>query len=155
MKKSVLIVGAGHGLSSSLARLCAENNMSVALVARNIKKLENLAKDINATLHKCDTSKINEVSNLFKNLDQTIGTPDLVVYNPSARVRGPIEDLDPEDTLKALKVTCFGAFLVAQQATKRCLKEGMEVFFLQAHLQELKDFQTHLYLQWVSLASEV
>ena len=79
MKKSVLIVGAGHGLSSSLARLCAENNMSVALVARNIKKLENLAKDINATLHKCDTSEINEVSNLFKNLDQTIGTPDLVV----------------------------------------------------------------------------
>ena len=140
MKKSVLIVGAGHGLSSSLARLCAENNMSVALVARNIKKLENLAKDINATLHKCDTSEINEVSNLFKNLDQTIGTPDLVVYNPSARVRGPIEDLDPEDTLKALKVTCFGAFLVAQQATKRMLKRGNGSIFFTGASAGVKGF---------------
>ena len=52
MKKSVLIVGAGHGLSSSLAKLCAENNMSVGLVARNIEKLEDLAKDIDATLLK-------------------------------------------------------------------------------------------------------
>jgi short-subunit dehydrogenase len=140
MKKSVLIVGAGHGLSSSLARLCTENNMSVALVARNIKKLENLAKDINATLHKCDTSEINEVSNLFKNLDQTIGTPDLVVYNPSARVRGPIEDLDPEDTLKALKVTCFGAFLVAQQATKRMLKRGNGSIFFTGASAGVKGF---------------
>jgi len=49
MKKSVLIVGAGHGLSSSLARLCAENNMSVALVARNIKKTREFSKR-----HKCN-----------------------------------------------------------------------------------------------------
>jgi len=140
MKKSVLIVGAGHGLSSSLAKLCAENNMSVGLVARNIEKLEDLAKDIDATLHSCDTSEINEVSDLFENLDKTLGTPDLVVYNPSARVRGPIEDLDAQKTLEALKITCFGAFLVAQQAAKRMLKRGNGSIFFTGASAGVKGF---------------
>ncbi|MFQ3355980.1 MAG: short-subunit dehydrogenase, partial [Paracoccaceae bacterium] len=82
MKSSVLIVGAGNGLSASLARLCATNNMSVALAARDIEKLRGLAQETGATLHRCDASDIDEVRNLFEDLDATTGTPELVVYNP-------------------------------------------------------------------------
>ena len=53
MSNSVLIVGAGQGLSASLARQCAHDGMSVALAARNIDKLEDLAGETNASLHKC------------------------------------------------------------------------------------------------------
>ena len=42
MSESVLIVGTGPGLSSSLARLCASKGMRVVLVSRNIKKLKDL-----------------------------------------------------------------------------------------------------------------
>ena len=42
MSESVLIVGAGSGLSASLARLCNSNGMKVVLAARNIKKLDSL-----------------------------------------------------------------------------------------------------------------
>ena len=130
MAESVLIVGAGQGLSASLARLCAREGMSVALAARNIDKLDDLAAETNASLHKCDAADNDDVAKLFTELDATIGTPDLVIYNPSARVRGGIADLDPSATLDALKITCFGAFLVAQQAAKRMQMRGSgSIFF--------------------------
>lgn len=130
MAETVLIVGAGQGLSASLARLCAYEGMSVALAARNIDKLDDLATETNASLHKCDAADSDDVAKLFTELDMTIGTPDLVIYNPSARVRGGIAELDPSVTLDALKITCFGAFLVAQQAAKRMQVRGSgSIFF--------------------------
>ena len=42
MNESVLIIGAGSGLSASLARLCSSKNMTVILAARNIDKLKEL-----------------------------------------------------------------------------------------------------------------
>ena len=50
MKNSVLIVGAGKGLSSSLAKIFHSNGYKIGLVARNINKIKNLSNEINATL---------------------------------------------------------------------------------------------------------
>ena len=140
MNRSVLIVGAGAGLSSSLALQCANLGMNVALAARNIEKLEQLSIETKASLHKCDASKIEDVANLFKDLDTELGIPELVVYNPSARFRGAIETLDPEKTKTALDVTCFGAFLVAQQAAKRMLKRGSGSIFFTGASAGVKGF---------------
>lgn len=130
MGGTVLIVGAGKGLSASLGRKFHEQGMSIHLAARNIKKLGAIAGELNAELYQCDASKINEVAQLYSNLDSTIGTPDLVIYNPSSRLPGGIADLDPHATLESLKVTCFGAFLVAQQAAIRMQKRGSgSIFF--------------------------
>jgi NAD(P)-dependent dehydrogenase (short-subunit alcohol dehydrogenase family) len=47
------------------------------------------------------------------------GSPDVVVYNPSARVRGPLIELDPAGVSNALAVSAYGGFLVAQAAARR------------------------------------
>ena len=124
MSQSVLIVGAGSGLSASLTRQCHGAGMKVALAARDGEKAGAVAQETGASLHRCDASSIEDVAALFTALDDSIGTPDLVVYNPSARLHGPITDLDPEATRTAIEVTCFGAFLVAQQAARRMLARG-------------------------------
>jgi NAD(P)-dependent dehydrogenase (short-subunit alcohol dehydrogenase family) len=124
MSQSVLIVGAGSGLSASLARQCHAAGMQVALAARDGEKARAVAQDTGASLHRCDASSIEDVAALFAALDAGTGTPDLVVYNPSARLRGPVTELDPEATRAAIEVTCFGAFLVAQQAARRMLSRG-------------------------------
>jgi NAD(P)-dependent dehydrogenase (short-subunit alcohol dehydrogenase family) len=115
-----LIVGAGEGLSASLARLFARKGMQVALASRNPDKLASLCKETGARAFACDASDAGQVQKLFSAVDQA-GEPDVVVYNPSARVRGPITDLDPADVERALAVCAFGAFLVAQQAARRML----------------------------------
>ena len=130
MKETALIVGAGPGLSSSLTTLLIRNDFRVALAARNIDKLSTLEETLNVDVYPCDASSIDQVRSLFQTLDKTLGTPDLVIYNPSARVRGGIVEVDPEDTQKAINITCFGAFLVAQEAAKRMVERGSgSIFF--------------------------
>jgi NAD(P)-dependent dehydrogenase (short-subunit alcohol dehydrogenase family) len=119
-----LIVGAGAGLSASLARRCAAGGMRVALAARNADKLAGLAGETGARAYAADAAKRESVEALFRAVDQDFGTPDLVVYNPSRRLRGSIVELDPAEVEAAIMVTCFGGFLVGQQAAKRMLPRG-------------------------------
>ena len=123
MSESVLIVGAGSGLSASLAHLCASKGMKVVLAARNIEKLKHLKKETGAYTIKCDATNVKSVTNLFKKTDKIIGAPNLVVYNPSKSLGGSIVDLDPKKAHEAINITCYGGFLVAQQAAKRMLKK--------------------------------
>jgi short-subunit dehydrogenase len=114
--------------------------MEVALAARNIDKLVSLKKEINAKTFKCDASDINEVSSLFRELDQSFGIPNLVIYNPSSRIRGAIRDLDPKETQEAINITCFGGFLVAQEASKRMLKNKKGSIFFTGASASIKGF---------------
>jgi NAD(P)-dependent dehydrogenase (short-subunit alcohol dehydrogenase family) len=128
--ENALIVGAGAGLSASLARLFAKQGLTVALAARSAAKLNELVKETGARAFICDAAKRDDVDKLFADLDAAKRTPDIVVYNPSYRVRGPLAELDPAEVEKSLAITAFGAFLVAQQAVRRMLpkKEGVIIF---------------------------
>jgi short-subunit dehydrogenase len=121
--QSVLIVGAGSGLSASLARAFAQAGMTIALAARSVDKLGPLAKETNAKTFACDASQRADVDKLFAALD-TAGAPDVVVYNASYRTRGPFLELDPVEVEKAIIVSAFAGFLVAQAAVKRMLPRG-------------------------------
>jgi len=131
MNEKVLIVGAGQGLSSSLARLCDSQNMQVVLAARNIEKLKKIKKEINAEIIHCDCSNSENVKELFKKTDKLMGTPNLVVFNASYRPkRTSIIHLEPEEVQIAIQINCFGAYLVAKEAAKRMiLKKKGSIFF--------------------------
>jgi NAD(P)-dependent dehydrogenase (short-subunit alcohol dehydrogenase family) len=128
--KNALIVGAGAGLSASLARMFAREKIRVALAARAIEKLGALCSETGARAYACNATDHDEVERLFGLVEREIGTPDLVVYNASARARGPFLDLVPAEVAQALAVSAFGGFLVAQQAARRMLpnKHGAILF---------------------------
>jgi NAD(P)-dependent dehydrogenase (short-subunit alcohol dehydrogenase family) len=56
---------------------------------------------------------------LFADVEAAGSAPDVVVYNASYRTRGPFIELDPVEVGRALMVTAYGGFLVAQEAAKR------------------------------------
>ncbi|HET9750638.1 MAG TPA: SDR family NAD(P)-dependent oxidoreductase [Casimicrobiaceae bacterium] len=114
--RTSLIVGAGEGLSASVARRFARAGMSVALAARDTGKLESLRDEIGATAFGCDASDPAQVARLFEFVERQSGAPDVVVYNASARARGPFVSLDHEAVRRTLLVSAYGAFLVAQRA---------------------------------------
>ncbi|MGY9003314.1 MAG: SDR family oxidoreductase, partial [Rhodospirillales bacterium] len=88
-QESALIVGAGAGLSASLARMFASQGMKVALTARNTDKLSELASETGAMTAKCDVGDAASVDAMWAEVKERIGVPNIVVYNPSYRVRGP------------------------------------------------------------------
>ena len=119
-----LIVGAGPGLSASLARLFSREGMRVAVAARSTAKLAALSTQTGAQTFACDAVEPDQVARLFGEVEDRIGAPDVVVYNPSGRLRGPLIELNPAEVAGALAVSAFGGFLVAQQAVRRMLPKG-------------------------------
>jgi NAD(P)-dependent dehydrogenase (short-subunit alcohol dehydrogenase family) len=116
-----LIVGAGAGLSASLARALAKDGARVALAARSVDDLDALKRETGAATFACDASRRAEVEKLFAEVEAACGAPEIVIYNASYRTRGPFIDLDPAEVERSIAVSAFGAFLVAQQAVRRML----------------------------------
>jgi len=127
---TALIVGAGSGLSASLARVLAKEGVKVALAARSIGDLDALVRETGGGAFACDASNTADVEKLFVELDASFGAPEIVIYNASYRTRGPLIDLDLAEVEKSIMVSAFGGFLVAQQAVRRMLpkKRGTILF---------------------------
>ncbi len=124
MTEHALIVGAGRGLSASFARRLRADGVAVSLAARDPGKLQELAAELDAYTHACDVADRASVDALFAALDAAGRTPDIVLFNPSARVRGPFVELDPAAVEQAVKVTAIGGFHVAQATVQRLLAKG-------------------------------
>ncbi|RXT46324.1 oxidoreductase [Bosea sp. Tri-44] len=138
--RSALIVGAGSGISASVARALAAQGIKVGLAARNTEKLAALAAETGAATFAVDASDPAAVAGLFEAAEARIGEPDIVIYNASGRLRGPIAELDPAGVAQALAVTAYGAFLVTQQAAKRMLPHGRGAILLTGATAGIKGF---------------
>ena len=138
--EKAIIVGAGLGLSASLARLLSKSGFDLVLASRNVEKNYNLAKETNAKLEECDVTSIQQVENLFKRADDILGTPDLVIFNPSARLRGTVEELDMRAAKKAIEVSTIGALSVAKEAATRMLIRGSGSIFFTGASASVKGF---------------
>ena len=128
--ETALIVGAGAGLSASLARLFSREGIRVALAARNTDKLTDLCNETGAQVFACDAADPAQAASLFEEVERRIGAPDVVVFNASGRARGPFIELVPEEVERSLIVSAFAGFLVAQQAARRMVpkKHGAILF---------------------------
>jgi len=138
--RTALIVGVGSGLSASLARLLTKHAIKVALAARRAGNLTALAQETGAKVLACDATDRGQVTKLFSELENGFGAPDVVIYNASYRTRGPFITLDPADVERALAVTAFGGFLVAQEAAKRMLPRGHGAIFFTGASASIKGY---------------
>jgi NAD(P)-dependent dehydrogenase (short-subunit alcohol dehydrogenase family) len=138
--RNALIVGAGPGISASLARQLARLGVKVALAARNIQKLDALIRDTGAFALATDTADPASVAALFEQTRQRIGDPEIVVYNAAARAQGPLAELDAGTVQRALAVSAFGGFLVVQQAAKSMLAHARGAILLTGATASVKGF---------------
>jgi NAD(P)-dependent dehydrogenase (short-subunit alcohol dehydrogenase family) len=138
--KTALIVGAGPGLSASLARLFAKHGLQVAMAARNPDKLAKLAEETAGTTFACEATEPEEVAALFDVVLATQGVPDIVVYNASARAHGPVTEIDPSQVARAIAVSAYGGFLVAQQAARHMVARGSGVILLTGASASVKGY---------------
>jgi len=140
MVKSALIVGAGSGISASFARLLVNEGYKVALAARSTAKLAGLELEIGASALACDATEPDQVASLFEDVEREFGAPEVVLYNASARARGPLVDLDPAEVERALRTSAYGGFLVGQQAAKRMIPRGSGAIFFTGASASVKGY---------------
>ena len=133
--ESAFIIGAGHGLSASLGRLLEREGFDVALAARNPDKLQTKGLAL-----RCDATDRAQVEAAFAAVERKWGVPSLVIYNASYRTRGPLVELDAGEVEKAIRVTAFAGFLVAQRAAKAMLERGSGAIFFTGASASVKGY---------------
>jgi NAD(P)-dependent dehydrogenase (short-subunit alcohol dehydrogenase family) len=138
--KVALIVGAGPGLSASVARQLAGRGAVVALAARRQERIAPIAEELGGRVFACDAGEAAEVARLFESVEAELGAPDFVLYNASARARGPFVELAAEDVARALAISAYGGFLVAQQAARRMLAAGGGAIFFTGASASVKGY---------------
>lgn len=116
-----VIIGAGSGLSAAVARELSTDH-DLTLAARNGEKIRSTAEETGAAVTLLDGSDETAVAAL---LDQLPQAPRVVIYNPSARVRGPIAELSVEEVRYAVDVTAIGAFIAGKHAARRMLSADL------------------------------
>jgi NAD(P)-dependent dehydrogenase (short-subunit alcohol dehydrogenase family) len=140
MSETVLIVGAGAGLSAAVARLFAADGAKVALASRHPGKLDALVAELGARAYACDVAERAAVEALVAEVTADLGAPDVVMFNPSARARGPFTELDPEAVKQALLVTCYGGYLVCNAVVPAMLARGSGTILLTGASASVKGY---------------
>ena len=140
MSRVALIVGAGSGISASVARVLARDGYKVALAARKTDKLKALADETGAALIEADATEVGQVKAMFAKAEEGLGALDVVLYNASFRTRGPFVDLDPADVARTLQVSAYGGFLVGQEAARRMLERGTGVILFTGASASVKGY---------------
>jgi NAD(P)-dependent dehydrogenase (short-subunit alcohol dehydrogenase family) len=138
--KVALIIGAGPGISGAFARELVKAGYIVALASRDIEKLKPLAESTGAQAFKVDANSIEDIQKLFYFVENAWGEPELVLFNPSARVKGDILTLDPNKVSEAVHTTAIGAFTAAQEAAKRMIPRKHGAIFFTGATASVKGF---------------
>ena len=117
-KPHAIIIGVGDGLSAALARNLSDD-YTLTLSARSGEKMAGVAEETGASTKLLDGTDEAAVAALF---DELPTPPAVVIYNPSARMRGPVAELSVEDVRRAVDVTAVGSFLAGKHAARRMLE---------------------------------
>lgn len=126
-----LVVGAGDGLGSAVARAFAAEGLTICITrrARNLDRLEALADEIRAAggeahAFGCDAREETEVVALFDRIEAEIGPLEVVVFNIGANVRFPIVETTARVFTKVWEMACFGGFLAGREAARVMAPRG-------------------------------
>jgi NAD(P)-dependent dehydrogenase (short-subunit alcohol dehydrogenase family) len=139
--RTALIVGAGAGISASVARGLAAAGLRIGVAARNVDKLAPLAAEARAETFAVDAADPAAVLRLFEAADRRLGEPDVVIYNAAtAPAHGPIAELDPKTVWQSLEVSAYGGFLVVQQAARRMTPRGRGAILLTGASASVKGY---------------
>jgi short-subunit dehydrogenase len=118
MSKTIIIFGAGAGISQSVAKAFGKKGFSVALVSRNAEKLSAfvtaLAQDnIHAKAFTADVSDTTALKNAITEIKNTFGTIDVVHYNAASLRMVNIQDETAETLIKDFAINVAGLQTVA------------------------------------------
>jgi NAD(P)-dependent dehydrogenase (short-subunit alcohol dehydrogenase family) len=120
----VVVVGAGTGTGSEVAKRFAKDGYPVALARRNVDALAPLVAEIEAAggtaqAFGADASDESAVAALFENAEAALGPVEVAVFNAAGFTMGSILDTTMEAFEDVWRTSALGGFLVGREAARR------------------------------------
>jgi NAD(P)-dependent dehydrogenase (short-subunit alcohol dehydrogenase family) len=111
-----VVVGVGPGNGAAIASRFATEGHAVALLARSLPLISQLARDLpKARAFACDVSDEASIAAAFDDIRRSMGGPDVLVYNAGSGTWGDIEQVSPEAFESAWRVNALGAFVASRE----------------------------------------
>lgn len=134
MKKSILIIGAGPGLSLGVAERFAKEGFSINLISRNAGNLEKIkteleAQDIDVAYAVADAGNAADLDKAVRELASNAAGFDVVLYNAAVVKAKDIMEESYADLTREFSINVAGA-LQSLQAAYPGLKEKKGSFLL-------------------------
>lgn len=105
----MLVVGASSGIGRALARAAHARGATVALAARRVGLLDELATELGGTAHELDVSDPRAIEQVVDRVAAQLGRLDAVVFTSAAVPFALIEDTDVTTWVHAYAVNAVGA----------------------------------------------
>jgi 3-oxoacyl-[acyl-carrier protein] reductase len=122
--KVAIVTGASKGIGAAIARTFAEAGAAVAInYASNKADAERVVGEITkaggkAVAIQADVAKRADVERLFKETNEKLGRPNILVNNAGIYKFGPLESLTDEDFHRHFDTNVLGVILAIQEAVK-------------------------------------
>ncbi len=146
--RTVLVTGASSGIGAAVARAFGALGWPVAIGARRIERLEEVAHAIEADggqpfAHHLDVSKADSVDEFFNAAEAAVGPLDVVISNAGVGIPGLLHELSVADLETELATNLLGPMLVARRALPSMLarRRGDLVFISSMNVVEPRPFQ--------------
>jgi NAD(P)-dependent dehydrogenase (short-subunit alcohol dehydrogenase family) len=123
-KKVILVVGAGDGTGSAIARRFAREGYAACVTRRDANKLGPLLDSIRSAGGEAhgfasDARREEQVAELVEQIESTIGPIEVFAFNVGANVPAGILDETARKYFKVWEMACFAGFLTGQAVAKR------------------------------------
>lgn len=127
--KVAIVTGASSGLGAHFARVLAAEGAAVALCARRVERLEELAREINESggravpiaLDVCDDDSVRKAIAV---VEEQLGSPDILINNAGVAQTQRFVDITPDVWQHTLDVNLTGVFRVAQAVARSMTRAG-------------------------------
>jgi NAD(P)-dependent dehydrogenase (short-subunit alcohol dehydrogenase family) len=114
-KRVAVVAGAGPGNGAALAKRFANGGYAVALLARDGKKIADLADQIDGAVgYACDVGDAASVAAAFDAITAKLGSVDVLLFNAGSGVFKGVEEITPAEFEAAWRVNAFGSLLCSQ-----------------------------------------
>ncbi|WP_247000756.1 SDR family NAD(P)-dependent oxidoreductase [Halosolutus gelatinilyticus] len=128
-ERTVIVTGSTRGLGKRIATRFAENGDNAVICSRSIEDCERVVDSIEAnggSAHavEVDVSEKPSVETLIDETVDRFGRLDVLVNNAGINIRGPAEEISPEDWQQVVDVNLTGSFFCAQAAGARMIEQG-------------------------------
>jgi NAD(P)-dependent dehydrogenase (short-subunit alcohol dehydrogenase family) len=122
-QKACLIVGAGDGTGSAVAKRFAQAGYIVCVTRRTPEASQGLLAEIHASGGRAlaftlDARHEDEVVNLFKKIEQDVGALEIVIFNVGGNVRFPLLEMTAQKYFKTWEMCALAGFLVGREAAR-------------------------------------
>lgn len=127
-----IVTGASSGIGKAIALAFADAGAAVVVnhhsdaEAGKAVTTEILAREGRAVSVAGDVSKARDIVKLFDAADANFGGVDILVANAGAQADAPFLEMTLDDWRKVIDLDLTGAFLCAQEAARRFIRQGLE-----------------------------